>query len=67
VALGVLLVVPIPPLTAAGLIAVLSPAAVTVVMFVDLIRVTRARSRAAGAAPDAGSPATDLLEVSTQA
>jgi len=67
VALGVLLLVPIPPLTAAGLIAVLSPAAVTVVMFVDLIRVTRARSREAAAAVNPDAPATDLLEVSTQA
>lgn len=49
VVLAVLLVVPVQPLTAAGLAAVLSPAAVTVVMFVDLIRVTRARSRAAAA------------------
>lgn len=65
--LVVLLVVPIHPLDAAGLAAVLSPAAVTAVMFVDLVRVTRARSRAAAPGRDGGSPSTDLLEVSTQA
>lgn len=64
VVLAILLVIPISPLAAAGLAAVLSPAAVTAVMFVDLVRVTRARSRAAA---DGGDPATDLLEVTSQA
>jgi O-antigen/teichoic acid export membrane protein len=64
VVLVVILVIPVAPLTAAGLAAVLSPAVVTAVMFVDLIRVTRARSRSAAAG---GDPATDLLEVTSQA
>lgn len=67
VVLAILLVAPIRPLTAAGLAAILSPAAVTLVMFVDLIRVTRARNRQAAETGDPQNPNTDLIELASQA